>query len=311
MRTVRLCVLLSLFTAVATTARAQPLVDPNFLEFTVSPDHDALDPSGVAIVQRYDLLLYTVGSSTPTRTVPLGKPAPDPAGTVRLPLTTIFSPLPAGGISYEVRIAAAGPGGSAASAPSNAFTFGVPCSYSVTPSSRSVAAASSTSTFSVTAPAGCDWTAQSGASWISITGGANGAGNGTVTFTIAGNPTALTRAGTLTIAGLPRSVNQSGVPCTFAVSPTAQSVVRAGGAVSFAVTSPTGCTWSAAEQVVWISITAGATGSGSGSVTFAVAANGGTALRTASATIAGRTVTFSQSAGAAPSAPTGMRVIKQ
>jgi hypothetical protein len=43
--------------------------------------------------------------------------------------------------------------------------------------------------------------------WISVTGGANGSGNGTVSFSVAANAGAA-RSGTLTIAGQTYTVNQ-------------------------------------------------------------------------------------------------------
>jgi predicted ATPase len=45
-------------------------------------------------------------------------------------------------------------------------------------------------------------------SWITITAGANGTGNGTVTFSIAANTTGAQRTGTLTIAGRTYTVTQ-------------------------------------------------------------------------------------------------------
>jgi hypothetical protein len=41
----------------------------------------------------------------------------------------------------------------------------------------------------------------SNASWISVTSGSSGTGNGTVSFTVAANTTGSDRNGTLTIAG--------------------------------------------------------------------------------------------------------------
>src|SRR5204863_3075569 len=49
---------------------------------------------------------------------------------------------------------------------------------------------------SITAPSGCEWSASSNASWISLTGRSNGSGNGTVTFNVAANSGA-SRTGTL------------------------------------------------------------------------------------------------------------------
>ena len=86
----------------------------------------------------------------------------------------------------------------------------VPCSYSTAPPSASYPAAGGTGSVSVTAGSGCAWTAVSNVPWISITGGANGSGNGVVTFSVAvytGKPK--NRNGTMTIAGASFRVKQS------------------------------------------------------------------------------------------------------
>jgi hypothetical protein len=67
-----------------------------------------------------------------------------------------------------------------------------------------------TASVSVTAGAGCTWTATSNASWITVTGGALGNGNGVVTYAVAqysGKPKR--RSGTLTVAGQTLTVTQS------------------------------------------------------------------------------------------------------
>jgi len=87
-------------------------------------------------------------------------------------------------------------------------TFVSSCSYVISPTSRTIASAGGTGSVSVTAPAGCAWTAASNASWITITGGAGGAGNGTAQFSIAANPNAAPRSGTMTIAGQTFTVAQ-------------------------------------------------------------------------------------------------------
>jgi hypothetical protein len=71
-------------------------------------------------------------------------------------------------------------------------------------------ASGGTDTVAVTAPAGCAWTATRNATWITITGGASGSGNGTVTYSVApytGKPK--NRNGSATIAGQTFSVKQS------------------------------------------------------------------------------------------------------
>jgi Putative binding domain, N-terminal len=60
-------------------------------------------------------------------------------------------------------------------------------------------------------------------------------------------------------------------------------------------TSP-GCPWTAASNNRWIHVTGGSSGNGSGTVSYSVDANSGSA-RTGSMTIAGRTFTVSQAGG--------------
>ncbi|MBI1766727.1 MAG: hypothetical protein HYR56_35420, partial [Acidobacteria bacterium] len=71
-------------------------------------------------------------------------------------------------------------------------------------------AAAGTGSVAVTTTSGCTWTATSNVNWLTITSGASGSGNGSVSFTIAANPSTSARNGTLTIAGLTATVNQSG-----------------------------------------------------------------------------------------------------
>ena len=66
-------------------------------------------------------------------------------------------------------------------------------------------------TITVTAPAGCAWTAVSDDPlWIIITSGSSGNGNGTVRFRVAPN-ILLDRTGTLTVAGHTSTVKQAGL----------------------------------------------------------------------------------------------------
>ncbi len=68
-------------------------------------------------------------------------------------------------------------------------------------------------TVDVTSPGGCPaWTAVSNDSWITITSGANGDGNGTVSYTVDANPGVPPRNGTMTVAGRTFDVAQAGGP---------------------------------------------------------------------------------------------------
>jgi Viral BACON domain len=83
------------------------------------------------------------------------------------------------------------------------------CSFSLSPSSISFAASAGGSSLTVVTTSVCDWQAVSNASWITITGGSSGAGNGTVSFNIDAD-TGAPRVGTLTVAGQTFTVNQAG-----------------------------------------------------------------------------------------------------
>jgi hypothetical protein len=87
---------------------------------------------------------------------------------------------------------------------------GTNCSYSIAPTSQTLGASASTNTVNVTASTGCTWTATSNdPSFLSVNSGANGSGNGTVTYTTAANSTTSQRSGTLTIAGQTFTVTQA------------------------------------------------------------------------------------------------------
>ena len=68
---------------------------------------------------------------------------------------------------------------------------GAACTYSINPTSQSVAVAGGTGSTTVTTPTGCAWTGVSNStSWLTVTSGASGNGTGTVAFSAAANPNA-------------------------------------------------------------------------------------------------------------------------
>lgn len=83
------------------------------------------------------------------------------------------------------------------------------CTYSVTPTTFSVGSSATSLAIGVTTGTACSWTATSAASWITVTGGATGSGIGTVSISVAANPSAGSRTGTLTVAGQTVTVSQA------------------------------------------------------------------------------------------------------
>jgi FG-GAP repeat/Viral BACON domain len=86
------------------------------------------------------------------------------------------------------------------------------CDYSIAPLSQAFAGNGGSGSVNVVAASGCNWTATSNASWITVTAGSSGSGNGTVNYSVDQNINVTPRTGALTIAGLSFTVTQAGLP---------------------------------------------------------------------------------------------------
>jgi Zn-dependent metalloprotease len=112
---------------------------------------------------------------------------------------------------HGMGVSAVGNDGTTHTAATNVPTdCGGTCTFSISPTSASVAAAGGTGTVSVTATAGCSWSALSNSAFITVTGGTPGTGNGTVSYSVAANTATTSRTGTITIAGQTFTVTQAG-----------------------------------------------------------------------------------------------------
>lgn len=83
------------------------------------------------------------------------------------------------------------------------------CGYEVFPTSFNVAAAGGTFQVTIDTSAGCGWSAQSFADFITVLPPFGGTGDATVNFTVAQNATNSSRPGTLLIAGTTVTVTQA------------------------------------------------------------------------------------------------------
>jgi hypothetical protein len=191
------------------------------------------------------------------------------------------------------------------------------CAFALDRPGRSVDAAGGAHNVTVTAQAGCGWTARSDASWISVASGASGNGTGTVVVSVAANGAQQPRSGTLTIAGHVYTVEQAGAAiggpdptppidptCTYTVTPLAGSFTADGGALDVTVTAsaPT-CTWTAVSAAPWISLVGGVGETGSGGRRFVVASNPTADSRAGSLNVAGAVITVTQAGGTTPPTP--------
>lgn len=183
---------------------------------------------------------------------------------------------------------------------------GTGCTVSINPSTVSVGPQGGDGSIQVASAAGCEWTVSANASWIRVLSGARGSGAGRVEFTVAANP-GTERTGSVIVAGRTVTVSQQD-GCTFALDRDEQSFGAGGGSGAAVVTAAPGCAWSATSGAAWITIAGASSGSGSGQVPFAVAANSGPA-REAVVTIRGARLTIAQASGCTYTiAPSGQDV---
>ena len=169
------------------------------------------------------------------------------------------------------------------------------CTYTLSKTADSFTAAGGTDSIAVTAPAGCAWTASSNQTWLTVTSGASGSGNGSVAFSVAATA-GPARDATLTIGGIAVAVHQAS-GCTYTLAPTTVTEPAAGAADSVALTtSDAACAWTATPSAAWVTVTSPLTGTGNATINFTVAAN--TAPQRQSAlTVGTATVTINQSNG--------------
>ena len=160
------------------------------------------------------------------------------------------------------------------------------CTLSTSPSSFTVGG-SSTLTASCS-PAATSYTWTGGTCAGSTGATCTVTPTSTTTYSVTGT----NAGGTGTAASATVTVNA----CTYGLGASSASVAAAASSGSVSVTST--CAWTATSDASWLTITSGASGSGNGSVTYTVAANTGTSARTGTLTIAGKTFTVTQAAGA-------------
>ena len=174
------------------------------------------------------------------------------------------------------------------------------CTVTITGTGISLSAKGGTKSITVKGDSDCAWSANTTNSFINITAGASGVGNGKVTFTVLPNTNTVALSGAITIGGQTYTVNQAAGGCTFSLSPKSGKLKAAGGNATVKVKPKyTDCTWSAFSNDGFITITGGTNGVGSGAVSYFVPTNSTSMTLTGSITVAGETFTVIQ-AGVKP-----------
>lgn len=169
------------------------------------------------------------------------------------------------------------------------------CAWTFSPNPiPAVPAGGGTGTLTVTpSPYQCPWTFGADSSWITVSPGTTGAGlgAGSINWTAAANLTASQRTGDILLfdgyATYRQPINQGAAICTLSLD--ANSTTTSMAASTGTVTLETGCVWNAASGANWLTVGASgagyATGTGSGSFTFNIAANSCYSSRTGSLTV--------------------------
>ncbi len=152
---------------------------------------------------------------------------------------------------------------------------GVSCTPTpIEPPSKTFSAVGGTGSISVKPPASdCNWTATSSdPSWISITSGFSGPGNGTVYYSVQAKNDSGSRYGSITIGGNSHSITQTG--CTYSLNDYSNFFGATGGSSSFNVlTTHSGCTWTASGNRSWITGIDTNPRAGNDSVSYNVSSN--------------------------------------
>jgi MYXO-CTERM domain-containing protein len=146
------------------------------------------------------------------------------------------------------------------------------------------------------------WTATA-TSWITGVP-SSGSGGATINFNVGTNSTGSTRNGSFSISRMngiftvttTHTVQQTAAAaCTYAFSPTSESIGAAAGSDSFAMTSGASCAWTTSESTSWINgVTA--SGTSNGTISYNYDANSGPA-RSGTITSQGQTYTANQANG--------------
>ena len=153
-----------------------------------------------------------------------------------------------------------------------------PCTFRLEPANASWPHEGGSGTFSVITPERCLWSARSEASWVTVTSGQQGTGNGTVSYVVERNRDATARAGTITAADQTFSISEGGetIPlnCEYSVAPIEFNVCMAVPyTLTASINTQQGCSWTAVPDASWVTVAGGQSGTGPGTISFTVSDN--------------------------------------
>jgi len=167
-----------------------------------------------------------------------------------------------------------------------------PCTYRLDDPVRSVNGDAQDITVAMNAASRCAWTVTSDVPWITVADAGPGSGNGNFRLTVAVNR-GDARTGTVHAASETLTIRQAAGACTYAIKPTYYNAGRGPDSVNVDVSAGAGCPWTARSDAAWVTVAAGSSGSGNGTVRLTLQANNA-AARSTTVTIAGQPLTVNQ-----------------
>ena len=177
-----------------------------------------------------------------------------------------------------------------------------PCPITLSPATQKIGADGGSGQLEISTMAECSWTATSADAWLTITSGANGSGDGTITFKVESNG-GDERNARVSVASQSATIVQSGArptpaspaapACSYSISAASESTGVNGGVIDVNVSATNGCSWKAVSNTSWILVRRGEIGTGNDTVRLNVAPNPGNA-RSGTVSIAGQTFTVRQ-----------------
>jgi hypothetical protein len=174
------------------------------------------------------------------------------------------------------------------------------CQVTARLSSSTFTADGGSGTVAISTARDCTWSVSTSSNWVTVSGAASGQGDASVAYVVAANTVASARSGSISVAGVTMPLSQAAAPCRFSLSQTQSAISAAGGPLSVAVTTLSGCGWNATPGASWISVTSGQSGNAPGMVGLSVAANAGP-QRVGQVNIAGQNYTITQAGTPTPS----------
>jgi hypothetical protein len=162
------------------------------------------------------------------------------------------------------------------------------CMYAVSPAQLNAPVSGGAIQVNVAAPGGCRWQLTATA-FIVPASATSGAGSTTVSYNV--QPTAVSRAGTITIAPIdPGPVTAAQVTvqqavggtggCGVTLNPTSQTVGPGGGEFDLGVLANPGCTWAGTPTMGFITLLLAGSQSGNGTIRYRVEPNPAQGTRT-------------------------------